>query len=167
MYLNYDVLGIIISNINDVQTLYSLILTSKWFNKMCIERFQKCFEPLLIDDRYERPKIYHPITQSTIDRHDNHLLIQRSGYYKIIEDLIFNDTYADVGIEIDPEGQTEGEIWLNGQNVELKLHNNAPDKPYTFIRFKSKRGFTINLEELSFQWTGRNNVQNVEGIAIE
>ena len=97
MFLNYDVLGLIIDYIDDPATLYSLILTAKWFKKKLETRFQKYFEPVRVRIRYSleliKPHIYHPIRQSTIkecQRNGGHLTISQSGGYMIVEDLKFS-----------------------------------------------------------------------------
>lgn len=161
MYLNYDVLSIIISYIDDVQTLYSLILTSKWFSERLTDKFQKCFDPVLKDGQLIKPKIFHPIRQSTIDRHNNHVIISRSGYYKMTEDLSFNSEYSQIGIELKFEGENDVRIWINGNNNVLKLHNGTSGQHFTFLSCKNQQYYNIIIENILFKYDG-NNVNSIK-----
>jgi hypothetical protein len=126
MFLNYDVLRLIIAEINDPATLYSLILTSKWFRKELQARFSAYFEPQRVDVNahivLHKPRIYHPIRQSHIDEHEkngNHMIISKSGGYKIMQNLTFHQ-HKGIGIELKSYDENPVNVYIDGTNKILK-----------------------------------------------
>ena len=143
--LNRDVLRIIIAYITDPTTLYSLILSSKWFKKELQCRFQKYFEPVRVTGMYgylqlTKPCIYHPIYQSTINESNGPLIISKSGGYKIMEDLKLNRRFP-VGIELKSVNEKPVNVWIEGNNKTLKCCGGSVSngKTFTFIRCRMNK----------------------------
>ena len=163
MALNYDVLGVITDYINDPVTLYSLILTSKWFKRKLEKRFQQHFEPQRVSNENHvkliKPRIYHPIRQSTIakcERNGGHLVISQSGGYMLMEDLIFTFDNR-IGIELKSLNMEPVNVWIAG-NAKI-LTSTEPNinctsdsvNLFTFIKFRDEDNYVAHITNLTIE----------------
>lgn len=174
MFLNHDVLRLIIAEVDDPATLYSLILASKWFRKELQAKFSTYFEPehIVGTGKLSKPRIYHPLCQSHIDEYEKnggHMVISKSGGYKIMQNLVFHQ-YKGVGIELKSENEKLFNVYIEGNNRVLKWMSLEDSNDFIFIKCENQSNCIFYVCNVKLRWYGKVigiSVANILGGMVE